>query len=72
MEVHKIVRRRGSHIFYTIGSLMAVTSALRAGGPLLPRKIPGSHFCWGLSRPQGHSAAGRIKLIEKSKDLIGT
>jgi hypothetical protein len=21
-----------------------------------PRKIPGTHFCWRLSRPQGHSA----------------
>jgi hypothetical protein len=30
-----------------------------------PRKIPGTHFCQGLSRPQGHSAAGRIRKIEK-------
>jgi hypothetical protein len=28
--------------------------------PLLPGNIPGTHFCWMLSRPQGHSAAGRI------------
>jgi hypothetical protein len=26
-----------------------------------PRKFPGTHFCWRLSRPQGHSAAGRIR-----------
>jgi hypothetical protein len=26
-----------------------------------PRKIPGTHFCWRLSRPQGHGAAGRIR-----------
>jgi hypothetical protein len=32
---------------------------------LFPRKIPGTHFCYRLSRPQGHSAAGRIKSIEK-------
>jgi len=25
-----------------------------------PGNIPGTHFCWRLSRPQGHSAAGRI------------
>jgi hypothetical protein len=25
----------------------------------------------GLSRPEGHSAAGRIRFIEKSNDLIG-
>jgi hypothetical protein len=39
--------------------------------PFTPRKIPGTHFCWRLSRPQGHSAAGRIRSIEKSNDLIG-
>jgi hypothetical protein len=26
-----------------------------------PREIPGTHFCWRLSWPQGHSAAGRIR-----------
>jgi hypothetical protein len=30
-----------------------------------PGKIPGTHFCWRLSRPQGHSEAGRIGIIEK-------
>jgi hypothetical protein len=30
-----------------------------------PRKIPGTHFCYSLSRPQGHSAPGRIRLIKK-------
>jgi hypothetical protein len=35
-----------SHIFQTVGSLMAVRlSALRAGRSLPPRKIPGTHFC---------------------------
>jgi hypothetical protein len=65
------VRPRGSHIFYTIGSQMAVRfAALRAGRPLLPREIPGTHFCWRLSRPQGHSAAERIRPIEKSNYII--
>ena len=27
---------------------------------LPPRNAPGTHFCWSLSRPQGHSAIGRI------------
>jgi hypothetical protein len=27
---------------------------------LPPKKIPGTHFCQRLSRPQGHSTAGRI------------
>jgi hypothetical protein len=38
--------------------------------PFTPRKIPVTHFCYRLSRPQGHSAAGRIRSIEKSNDLI--
>jgi hypothetical protein len=43
---HRVVRRRGSHIFYTIGSQMAVRlSALRTGRPLPPREISGTHFC---------------------------
>jgi hypothetical protein len=44
--------------------------ALCTGRPLLPRKIPGTHFCQRLSRPQGHSEAGRIRSIEKTNDLI--
>jgi hypothetical protein len=31
-----------------------------------PKKIPGTDFCYRLSRRQGHSAAGRIRYIEKS------
>jgi hypothetical protein len=29
-----------------------------------PWKVPGTHFCYRLSQPQCHSAAGRIGLIE--------
>jgi hypothetical protein len=50
---------------------MTVRSALRAGRPLPPRKIPDTHFCLRLSRPQGHTAPGRIRSTEKSNDLIG-
>jgi hypothetical protein len=47
-------------------------SALRAGRPpFIPRKILSTHFCQRLSRLQGHSAAGRIRSIEKSNDLPG-
>ena len=28
--------------------------------PLPPGNVPGTHFCYRLSRPQGHSAIGRI------------
>jgi hypothetical protein len=59
MEAHRVLRRRGSHIFETIGSQMAAKlSALRAGQ-------------LRLSRAQDYSAAGRIRSIEKSNDFIG-
>jgi hypothetical protein len=38
--------------------------------PFTPRKIPGTHFCHRLSRPQDHCAAGRMRSITKSNDLI--
>jgi hypothetical protein len=40
---------------------VARLSALSTGCLYLPEKIPGTHFCYRLSRPQGHSVAGRIK-----------
>ena len=35
-------------------------SALRTGRILPPGNSPGTHFCYRLNRPQGHSAIGRI------------
>jgi hypothetical protein len=67
-----VVRRGGSHIFLdnwlTDGG--EVVSPTRQP-PFTPRKIPGTHFCYRLSRPQGCSAAGRIRSSEKSNDLNG-
>jgi hypothetical protein len=40
-----------------------------AGFLLPPRKITDTHFCQRLSRPQGHSADGRIRSTEKSNDI---
>ena len=43
--------------------------------PLPPGDIPGTHFCYRMNRPQGHTAAGRIKSIpmtlitNQSRDL---
>jgi hypothetical protein len=37
---------------------------------LYPSKISGTHFCQRISQPQGHSADGRIRSIEKSNDLF--
>jgi len=39
--------------------------------PLPPRNIPGTHFCYRLSRTQGHSATGRIISLKNSNDTIG-
>jgi hypothetical protein len=39
--------------------------------PFTLRKIPGTHFCYRLSRRHGQSAAGSMKSIEKFNDLVG-
>ena len=46
-------------------------SALRTGHLYPPGNIPGTHFCQRLSRPQGHSAAGRIMSMKNSSETIG-
>jgi hypothetical protein len=45
-------------------------SCLRVGLALLYNKTRGAHFFQSLSRPQGHSAAGRIRSIERFIDFI--
>jgi len=39
--------------------------------PLPPGNIPGTHFCYRVIRPQGHSAAGRIMSMKNPNDIIG-
>ena len=39
--------------------------------PLPQGNTPGTHFCQRLSRPQGHSATGRIMSLTNSNDTIG-
>jgi hypothetical protein len=46
-------------------------SALGTGRLYPPGNTPGTHFCWRLSRPQGHSATGRIMSMKNSNDTIG-
>ena len=46
--------------FVTIAQDGGRLSALRTGCFLPPGNTPGTHFCQRLSRPQGHSATGRI------------
>jgi hypothetical protein len=62
------VPHQGFHIFQTIGSQIAIS--LIGWLTFATRKIPGTHFCYRLSRPQSSSVAGRIRSIEKSHVLI--
>jgi hypothetical protein len=50
---------------------MVRLSALRTGCLYPPGTIPGTHLCWRLKQPQGHSAAGRIMSMKNSSDTIG-
>ena len=38
--------------------------------PLPPGNAPDTHFCYRLSRSQGHSAIGRIMSMKNSSDSI--
>ena len=51
--------------------MKVVRSARRTGRLYPPGNIPGTHFCYRLSRPQGHSVAGRIMSIKNSNVTIG-
>ena len=44
--------------------------SLRHWPPLPPGNAPGTHFCYRLSRPQGHSAIERIMSMKNSIDTI--
>jgi hypothetical protein len=46
-------------------------SALRTGRLHPPGNIPGTHFCYRLSQPLGHSAPGRIMSMKNSSETIG-
>jgi len=46
-------------------------SAISTGRLYTPGNIPVTHFCWRLSRPQGHSAAGWIMSMKNSDDTNG-
>jgi len=38
--------------------------------PLPPGNASGTHFCWKLNRPQGHSAIGMIMSIKNYNETI--
>jgi hypothetical protein len=70
VEANRVVRRRGCHIFednqLTDGGEVSFT---RRQAALYPQKIPGTHFCLRLTRPQGPTATGRIRPIKKTVPL---
>jgi len=50
---------------------MVRLSALRTGRLYPLGDIPGTNFYYRLSRPRGHSAAGRIMSSKNPNDTIG-
>jgi hypothetical protein len=72
MEAHSVAKMsRFPNFLYNWITEGSEVISLKGQPPFTPRKIPGTHFCQRLSRPQGHNAAGRITSIEKSNDFIG-
>jgi hypothetical protein len=66
VEAHMVVRRRGSHIYYTVGSQMAVRlSALRAGRPPF---TPQEDF-WYSFLLEAESIPGGIVRLERLGQL---
>jgi len=57
--------------FMTTAQIGGKVVSLLHRPPLPPRKTPGTHFCYRLSRPQGHSATGRIMSLNNYCDIIG-
>jgi hypothetical protein len=54
--------------FKTIGTWRCKVVSPKHRPPLPPGNIPGTHFCWRLSQPQGHNAAGRIMSMKNCSD----
>jgi hypothetical protein len=57
--------------FMTMAQDVGKVVSLTHRPPLPPGNTPGTHFCTRLSRPQGHSATGRIMSLKNSNDTIG-
>jgi len=58
--------------FQDIRHMKVVRLSATNTGRLYPAgNIPGTHFCYALCRPQGHSDAGRIMSLKNSNDITG-
>ena len=67
VEVPRICR----HSAHEIGKVSPKHQPPLSPPPPTPGDTTGTHFSWSLSRPQGHSAAGRIESVNLD-DPIGT
>jgi hypothetical protein len=56
--------------FKTMGTWKWQCCQRYAPASFTPGNIAGTHYCWRLNQPQGHSAAGRIMSIN-ANDTIG-
>jgi hypothetical protein len=68
VEAYRVLRRRGSHIYFTDGG--EVVRLTRWRPPFNPNKIAGAHFYHRLSRPQGHRATIMIRWNEKINSMF--
>jgi hypothetical protein len=57
--------------FMTTAKVGGKVVSLMHQPPLPPGNTPGTRSCLRLSRPQGHSATGRIMSLKNSNDTIG-
>jgi hypothetical protein len=58
----RVTEALGSQIFKSLGTLRLGRLTHRA--PLPPGNVPGTHFCYRMSRPQGHGAFGRTLSLK--------
>jgi hypothetical protein len=59
VEVHSVVRRR-EPAFSGHSAHSGEVSLTRRPDALYPQEDSWYSYCWGLSQPQGHSAAGTM------------
>jgi len=65
------VVRQTTQPLYRPGELLRVPGDWSSRPPpSAPRNYSGTHVCYRLTRPQGHTAAGRIKSMKNSNDTI--
>jgi hypothetical protein len=61
----------GAHVTGQSKETLCQGCQLYAPAAFTPGNIPGTHLCWRMSQPQGHSAAGRIMSMKNSNHTIG-